>query len=120
MKLKVTVNGQEYDVDVEVEEDPTPGVGALMVGGSSAYSVTPTAAKTPGSSASQLTAPIAGTVLKIEVAAGEEVASGQTLMVLEAMKMETEVTAPHDGTVAVVNVAVGDAVSSGQVLLEWA
>ncbi|PID54016.1 MAG: acetyl-CoA carboxylase biotin carboxyl carrier protein subunit [Micrococcales bacterium] len=86
MKLKVTVNGQEYDVDVEVEEDPTPGVGALM----------------------------------IEVAAGEEVASGQTLMVLEAMKMETEVTAPHDGTVAVVNVAVGDAVSSGQVLLEWA
>jgi methylmalonyl-CoA carboxyltransferase small subunit len=47
------------------------------------------------------------------------VKSGATLLVLEAMKMETEVTAPKDGTVKAVDVVVGDAVESGQVLIEW-
>jgi len=47
------------------------------------------------------------------------VKSGQTLLVLEAMKRETEVTAPKDGTVKAVDVVVGDAVQGGQVLIEW-
>ena len=45
--------------------------------------------------------------------------SGDTLFVLEAMKMETEVTAPKDGKIRSVDVAVGDAVQGGQVLIEW-
>ncbi|WP_116114079.1 biotin/lipoyl-containing protein [Austwickia chelonae] len=120
MKLKVTVNGIEYDVDVEVEEDPLPTLGSIMVGSTSAYGVTPTAAKTPASSTNGLTAPISGTVVKILVDEGAEVKGGETLMVLEAMKMETEITAPSDGTVAAIDVAVGEAVQGGQVLIEWA
>ena len=52
--------------------------------------------------------------------AGDEVKAGETVLILEAMKMETEVTAPADGTVEEVAVEVGQAVQNGQVLIEWA
>jgi methylmalonyl-CoA carboxyltransferase small subunit len=119
MKLKVTVDGSVYDVDVEVEEAPLPTLGTILVGSSSAYGMTPTVAKTPATSANALTTPMAGTVVKVLVEAGADVKSGETLLVLEAMKMETEVTAPKDGKVKSVDVAVGDAVQGGQVLIEW-
>lgn len=120
MKLKVTVNGVVYDVDVEVEEEPAPSLGPVLIAGSSAYGVTPVSAKAPANPSNGVTAPIAGTVLKVLVEPGSEVTAGETLLVLEAMKMETEITAPHDGTIGAVTVDVGDAVNSGQVLLEWA
>jgi methylmalonyl-CoA carboxyltransferase small subunit len=119
MKLKVTVNGSVFDVDVDVEEEPLPTLGTVLVGAASAYGITPTAAKAPATSANALTAPIAGTVVKVLVEAGEEVKSGDTLLVLEAMKMETEVTAPKDGKIKAVGVAVGDPVAGGAVLIEW-
>jgi methylmalonyl-CoA carboxyltransferase small subunit len=113
------VNGSVYDVDVEVEEEPLPTLGTVLVGSTSAFNLTPTAAKAPATSASALTSPVAGTVVTVLVEAGAEVKSGDTLLVVEAMKMETEVTAPKDGKVESVEVAVGDAVQSGQVLIEW-
>lgn len=120
MKLKVTVNGAVYDVDVEVEEEPQPTLGAVLIGSTSAYGVTPTVAKAPAGSSNALTATIAGTVVKVLVDAGQEVKAGDTVLILEAMKMETEVTAPADGTVADVAVSVGNSVQNGQVLIEWA
>lgn len=119
MKLKVTVNGSVFDVDVDVEEEPLPTLGSVMVGSASSYGLTPTAAKAPATSANALAAPIAGTVVKVLVEAGADVKSGDTLLVLEAMKMETEVTAPKDGKVKAVEVSVGDGVTGGQVLIEW-
>jgi methylmalonyl-CoA carboxyltransferase small subunit len=119
MKLKVTVDGSVYDVDVEVEEEPLPTLGTIRMGSMSAFGLAPTAAKAPATSASALTAPMGGTVVVVLVEAGAAVKSGETLLVLEAMKMETEVTAPKDGTVKSVDVAVGDAVQGGQVLIEW-
>jgi len=119
MKLQISVNGSVYDVEVEVEEEPLPTLGTVLVGSNSAYTLTPTATKAPATSANALTSPVAGTVVTVLVEAGSEVKSGQTLLVLEAMKMETEVTAPKDGTVKAVDVVVGDAVESGQVLIEW-
>ena len=119
MKLKVTVNGSVYDVDVDVEEEPLPTLGSVQMGSSSAYSATQTTAKAPATSANALTTPMAGTVVKVLIEAGADVKSGDTLLVLEAMKMETEVTAPKDGKVKSVDVAVGDAVQGGQVLIEW-
>jgi len=119
MKLQVTVNGSVFDVEVEVAEEPLPTLGAILVGGPSAFGMTPTAAKAQATSANALTAPIAGTVVTVLIEAGAEVKSGDTLLVLEAMKMETEVTAPKDGKVRSVDVVVGDAVQGGQVLIEW-
>ncbi|WP_168581901.1 biotin/lipoyl-containing protein [Gephyromycinifex aptenodytis] len=120
MKLKVTVDGTVYDVDVEVEEEPTPSLGTVLVGSMSAHGVTPTMAKAPASASNALTANLSGTVVKVVVEDGQQVKAGETLLVLEAMKMETEVTAPKDGTIGSVEVAVGDAVQGGQVLIEWA
>jgi methylmalonyl-CoA carboxyltransferase 1.3S subunit len=57
-------------------------------------------------------------VFKILVNEGDEIEAGQVLLILEAMKMETEITAPNAGTVARISVAVGDAVQGGQPLVE--
>jgi methylmalonyl-CoA carboxyltransferase small subunit len=119
MKLQLTVNGSVYDVEVQVEEEPLPTLGTVIVGATSPYSLTPSATKAPATSANTLTSPVAGTVVTVNVEAGAQVRSGDTLLVLEAMKMETEVTAPKDGSVKSVDVVVGDAVQGGQVLIEW-
>ncbi len=69
---------------------------------------------------SDVTAPMPGTVLRVEVAAGDAVRARQALVVLEAMKMETPVTAPFDATVKSVHVAAGDRVDGGALLVELA
>ena len=124
MKLKLTVDGNVYDVVVEVEEEPPPTLSSVVW----AYGATPTSApapaapttlKAPANEDKVLRAPISGTVTKVNVQAGDEVESGATLLVLEAMKMETEITAPHAGKVAEVAVGPGEAVSGGQVLVQW-
>ena len=63
-----------------------------------------------------LLAPMPGTVVKVLVAAGGQVAAGDAVLVLEAMKMQHTVTAPHDGTVTEINVEPGAQVASGEVL----
>lgn len=119
MKLKVTVNGQEYVIDVEVEEEQKPQLGQIVIGGGGG-STEPATAKMQASSSNAVVAPLAGSVARIQVKEGDEITAGQVLVVLEAMKMETEITAPGDGTVAAIDVEVGEAVQGGQVLIEWA
>ena len=63
-----------------------------------------------------LLAPMPGTVVKVVVEAGAQVAAGDVVLVLEAMKMQHTVTAPHDGTVTEINVEPGAQVASGEVL----
>ncbi|NPC41533.1 biotin carboxylase N-terminal domain-containing protein [Nocardioides sp. zg-1230] len=63
-----------------------------------------------------LLAPMPGTVVAVKVEAGAEVATGDVVLVLEAMKMQHTVTAPHDGTVTEINVDPGSQVASGEVL----
>jgi acetyl/propionyl-CoA carboxylase alpha subunit len=72
----------------------------------------------PGAEQSALTAPMPGTVIKVAVAAGDSVAPRQTLLVLEAMKMETPVVSPYAATVRAVHVAEGDRVAGGTLLVE--
>ena len=60
---------------------------------------------------------LAGNVFKVLVGPGDAVSAGQTILVVEAMKMETDVSAPRDGTVSAVHVTVGDTVAVGDPLL---
>jgi biotin carboxyl carrier protein len=62
-------------------------------------------------------APIPGLVVSVPVSAGQSVAAGDVLLVLESMKMENELRAPQDGVVQAVNVAAGDLVNGDQILL---
>ena len=71
-----------------------------------------------GGEQSTLTAPMPGTVIKVLASPGDKVAHRQTLLVLEAMKMETPVVSPYDATVRAVHVAEGDRVAGGAVLVE--
>jgi methylmalonyl-CoA carboxyltransferase small subunit len=118
MKLKVTVNGVPYDIEVDVEEQEAPQLGAIVIGGGSGSLVAPTTASVQAASANAVVAPLAGSVAKVLVEEGEEIASGQVLLVLEAMKMETEITAPKAGTVARILVEKGTAVQAGEGLIE--
>ncbi len=118
MKLKVTVNGVAYDIEVDVEEQERPSLGSVVIGGGS--SAAPTTASVKAASANAVVAPLSGAVARILVAEGDEITEGQVLLVLEAMKMETEITAPHAGTVAAVLVGQRDAVQGGQALIELA
>jgi len=118
MKLKVTVNGVAYDIDVEVEEQETPSLGAIVIGGSSHGPVAPTTASVQASSANAVVAPLAGTVARVLVEEGQEIEAGEVLCVLEAMKMETEITAPKAGVVARILVEKGTAVQAGVALVE--
>ena len=63
--------------------------------------------------------PVAGLVIKVNVKPGDVLETNQVIMVLEAMKMETNVTAPVSGKLKSVRVAAGDAVKSNQILAEF-
>lgn len=119
MQLKLTVNGTEYDVEVEVAEEERQRPGAIVIGGAGgAHPAAPTTASMPAASANAVVAPLAGSVARVLVSEGDAFEAGAVLLVLEAMKMETEITAPHDGSVAAVLVEAGQAVQGGQALIE--
>ena len=112
----ITVNGNVYDVTVE-ETGSTPSV-ATAAPKKAAAPVAAPAAKpaSAGAGSVKIEAGAAGKVFKIEKNVGDAVKKGDTVLVLEIMKMETPVVAPEDGTVASIDVAVGDAVESGALL----
>ncbi|MDO5094796.1 MAG: biotin/lipoyl-containing protein [Propionibacteriaceae bacterium] len=120
MKLKVTVNQTDYEIDVEVQEEERRSLGPIVIGGSggAATPAAPTTASVRAASANAVVAPLAGSVARILVSEGDEIESGQVLLVLEAMKMETEITAPSAGTVSAILVSQGEPVQGGQALIE--
>lgn len=106
----VTVNGTVYDVHV------APGGGTSVApAAASPAAVTPAVAT--GGTVSEIKAPMPGTVVKILVEEGESVSSGDPVIVLEAMKMETEVKASSDGTVSEIKATQGASVASDEVLI---
>ncbi|MES9959031.1 MAG: sodium-extruding oxaloacetate decarboxylase subunit alpha [Sedimenticola sp.] len=107
----VSVNGRAYNVVVSA--------------GGEVQHVAPAAAAAPAAApvdpcageAEPVPAPLAGNVFKIKVAEGQAVNKGDVILIMEAMKMETEVRAPHGGTVSSITVKEGDAVQVGETLL---
>lgn len=112
----VKVNGQSYVVEVSSGGDIT-AIAPTSTPVSSPV-VTQAAAPTPGGA--PLTAPLAGTIIKTCVTAGDVVNEGDLIVLLEAMKMETEVRATHSGTIASVEVKSGDSVTTGDTLVTLA
>jgi biotin carboxyl carrier protein len=139
-KLRVTVNGNSYDVDVEVLEDDEAGA---SVSGLPSYQAAPqqqpaspppaapaAAPAAPKSAAApaaapsaggekDLKSPIAGIVVEVKASVGDSVTQNDPVVVIEAMKMNTNVAAPVSGKVAAVNVKTGESVKQGQVLMTF-
>ena len=109
----VSVGGQEYVVQVADGGDVT---NIQPTGIAPAAASAPAAA--PASSGEPVPAPLAGNIFKILVSPGQQVEEGETIFILEAMKMETEIRSTHSGVVSSILVSEGEAVTSGQPMLE--
>lgn len=107
----ITVNGNVYDVTVEEN-----GAGAPAAAPVAAPRAAAPAAPAAGAGNIQVKAGAAGKVFQVPTSVGQKVEAGDTVIIIEAMKMEIPVVAPEAGTIASIDVAVGDAVESGAVL----
>jgi methylmalonyl-CoA carboxyltransferase 1.3S subunit len=133
VKLKITVDGKTYEVDVEVAqpEHPIYGVGGYFPmsparvpaqAPTAAVPPPPVAGEAPGAPVNEekvCRSPISGIVVRVTTQTGQQIQVGDGVLVLEAMKMETDITAPVAGKVSTITVNVGDSVSGGQVLVEF-
>ena len=124
-KYRIKLNGKVYEMEVELvgekkEPQPTKVASSVVAPATMRETPTPTpAAAAPSSAVNQagaVTSPLQGTIIKINAANGDAVKAGQTLIVLEAMKMQNDIIAPKDGKLTSLSVSVGDNVRSGQVL----
>ena len=113
-KYRVTVNGTAYEIELEELTGAAPAASAPAAVAPAAPAPAPAAAAPAGGE--QVTSPMPGTILSVNVAAGDAVKRGQVLMILEAMKMENEIMCPCDGKVASVNTSKGASVESGTLL----
>ena len=124
-KFNVTVNGTAYDVEVNEVKAAAPAAApkaapaaapkaAPAAAPKAAPAPAPAAAKAPvPAGAETVKAPMPGKILSVAVSAGQAVKKGETLLILEAMKMQNEIAAPHDAVVAEVRVAANQTVSTG-------
>lgn len=114
----ITVNGTAYEVTVE-ETGSVSAPAAAPKAPAAAPKAAPKAAApkaAAGAGAVKVTASVPGKVLKIVANAGQAVKAGDSIIILESMKMEIPVVAPQDGTVASVDVAEGASVENGDTL----
>ena len=126
MKYELTLNGRTYEVEVELADPmmmqefqscaPAPAAPAAPVV-ENAPSIAPAAAPAVTGAGEKVDSPMPGTILKVNVSAGQRVKEGDLLVILEAMKMENEIFAPKSGTVSQVLVSKGASVNTGDVLI---
>ena len=116
-KYRVNVNGTAYEVEIEEMTDASAAAPvAAAPAAAPAPAAEPKAAPSGEAGAVKVTSPMPGTILKVDVTAGQAVKKGDTICILEAMKMENAIPAPQDGTIASVNVAKGASVNTGDLL----
>jgi methylmalonyl-CoA carboxyltransferase small subunit len=130
MKLNITIDNKKYEVEVEVADSASAPMAAapridtsLRIPAAAVASVPPTNGKAadsaPVNEEKVCRSPVTGIVVKVASQVGQKIQSGDTLLVLEAMKMETNITAPKNGKIAKINVKQGDSVQGGMVLVEF-
>jgi len=110
-KYRVTVNGTVYEIELE---ELTGAVPAASAAPAAPAAPAPVAAAPAGGQ--QITSPMPGTILSVNVSQGASVKKGDVLFILEAMKMENEIMAPCDGVIASLSTSKGAAVESGALL----
>ena len=134
MNYIVTVNGEKYDVEVErvgggssplsrrpMERTARPREAAPVAQSApvpQAAAPAPAAAPAAAGSAGAVVSPMPGTILEVKVKEGDAVSVGQVVVILEAMKMETEIVSEVAGSVSAIRVKKGDAVDTDAALVE--
>ena len=113
----ITVNGTAYEVTVEETGSFSAPVAAQApVAAPKAAPAPKASAPAAGTGAVKVTASVPGKVLKIVASAGQAVKAGDSIIILESMKMEIPVVAPQDGTVASIDTTEGASVENGDTL----
>ena len=115
-KYKITINGKEYEMDVELIDGSAPAVKAPVQAKPVSAPAAPKAA--PVAAAGATVSPMPGTILKVNVKEGDTVKAGDSVVILEAMKMENDITAPKDGVVKKLFVNEKQTVAKGEALFE--
>ena len=125
MKLRITIEGKTYEAEVDVIEDAEtaydsyPSVPVTYAPQAVPGSVQPLPIDVDAGDEKMCHSPINGLVISVHVAPGQTVEPNDLIIVLEAMKMETQVTARHKATVKNVLVAPGDSVKVHNALVEF-
>ena len=114
-KANVTVNGKSYQV--ELDRPAKPAVSKPVARPAAAPTAAPAAAPAPkaapAAGGAGIKAPLPGVILDIKVKVGDAVSKGQTIAILEAMKMENNINADREGTVVSINVEKGQSIAEG-------
>jgi methylmalonyl-CoA carboxyltransferase small subunit len=125
VKLKITIDEKTYEVDVKaVEPEPAASRGYPVEPGPVRVAAAPSAPLTPAESGpvneeKVCRSPVAGIVVRVAARPGQSLQVGDILLILEAMKMETNITAPVAGQVKTIRAAEGGTVQAGQVVVEF-
>lgn len=109
-KYKITLNGKAYELEVELMDGSAPVAAAPKAA--------PKAAAPVAGGAGCVNAPMPGTILRVNKNVGDSVAAGESVVVLEAMKMENDINAPKAGKIKSLSVAQGQTVAAGEFLFE--
>lgn len=113
----VTVNGEEFKVEWEKPKEEKPVVKVQPVATKPAPAPAPTAAPAAAVNGNAIKTPLPGVIIDVKVNVGDAVKKGETVVILEAMKMENNINADRDGKVTDIRVAKGDTVADGAVLV---
>ena len=129
MKLNITIDSKTYEVDVDVAEPEAPALphsfGGMNIGSAplrvpaSAAPIARPVDSAPVIEDKVCRSPVSGIVVRVAAQVGQSLQPGDILLVLEAMKMETNITAPSPGKIAAIRVNQGDGVQAGQVVVEF-
>ena len=112
----VEVNGTHYTVEMEKKPKAAPAPKPVVrpaAKPAAAPAAAPAAKPAAGGAKSGVKSPLPGVILDIKVNVGDEVKKGQTIIILEAMKMENSINADKDGKIAAINVSKGESVLEG-------